>query len=256
MYTVGYAWMYGSSMIAGSFQVLALTMFSHLMQMFFLGYVEDPHIQRTYGVEFEKTKSTHRENIFIINNFDPYRSSDWMMVIILVLFVSTTIVCGGVLGIIAVYRTIMVYPNHHPSVDVGMEPQVSENYFIGTALFTTVVGKIGVAIMLYRQGKTRFWTQHFIKSGMTREKAFEEWKRMQNLADNLVNLAFLVLAWRMFQWPELEVVMYYRWSYVCGVLFVMILLGTSYWSADECYSALGDYGMLVIIVNAVYFIND
>ena len=98
MYTVGYAWMYGSSMISGSYQVLALTMFSHLMQMGFLGYVEDPHIQRTYGVEFEKTKSTHRENIFIIHNFDPYRASDWMMVIILILFVVTTIVCGGVLG--------------------------------------------------------------------------------------------------------------------------------------------------------------
>lgn len=98
MYTVGYAWMYGSSMIAGSFQVLALTMFSHLMQMFFLGYVEDPHIQRTYGVEFEMTKITHRENIFIIHNFDPYRSSDWMMVIILFLFVNTTVVSGGVFG--------------------------------------------------------------------------------------------------------------------------------------------------------------
>lgn len=113
MYTVGYAWMYGSAMIAGSLQVLALTMFSHLMQMIFLGYVEDPHIQRTYGVEFEKTKSTHRENIFIINNFDPFRSSDWMMVIILVLFVNTTLVCGGVFGtfiyLIIVFVVIILY---------------------------------------------------------------------------------------------------------------------------------------------------
>ena len=99
MYTVGYAWMYGCAMISGSFQVLALAMFSHLMQMLFLGYVEDPHIQRTYGVEFEKTKSTHRENIFIIHNFDPFRASDWMMAIICVLFVITTINSGGVLGI-------------------------------------------------------------------------------------------------------------------------------------------------------------
>ena len=95
---LGYGWMYGSAIISGSFPVLALAMFSHLFQMLFLGYVEDPHIQRTYGVEFEKTKSTHHENIFIINNFDPFRASDWMMSIILVMFVVTTVVCGGVLG--------------------------------------------------------------------------------------------------------------------------------------------------------------
>jgi phosphatidylethanolamine N-methyltransferase len=98
MYTVGYAWMYGVSMISNSFQVFALTMFCHLMQMVFLAAMEEPHIQRTYGVEFEKNKSTHRENIFIIHNFDPFRASDWMMVIICILFVLTTIVCGGVLG--------------------------------------------------------------------------------------------------------------------------------------------------------------
>jgi phosphatidylethanolamine N-methyltransferase len=221
MYTVGYAWMYGSAMISGSFQVLALTMFSHLMQMGFLGYVEDPHIQRTYGVEFEKSKSTHHENIFIIHNFDPFRASDWMMVIILVLFVVTTIICGGVLG---------------------MEPLVSENYFIGTALLTTVLGKLGIAFLLYKQGKTRFWTSHFLKAGMSKEKAFDEWKRIQNLADNLVILSFLVLSWRMFQWPEMAHVLLNRWVYVCGFLFFLIMIGVSYWSADECYSALGDYG--------------
>ncbi len=71
MYTVGYAWMYGASMMSGSFQVshpcppphkplfissalsrallqvLGLAMFSHIMQMLFLAYVENPHIERT-----------------------------------------------------------------------------------------------------------------------------------------------------------------------------------------------------------------
>lgn len=119
---------------------------------------------------------------------------------------------------------------------------VSQNYFIVASLITTVAGKLAIAILLYEQGKTRFWTNHFLKNGMTRETAFEEWKRMQNLADNLVNLSFLMLCWRMFEWPALEVVMYHRWTYTCVILFVIILFGTSYWSAMECYSALGDYG--------------
>lgn len=123
-----------------------------------------------------------------------------------------------------------------------MDPLVSENYFIASALFITLSGKIAIALLLYKQGKTRFWTSHFIKQGFTQEKAFDEWKRIQNLLDNLVNFSFLVLCWRMFQWPQLSDVMYYRWTYLCGLLFVVMLLGISYWSSNECYSALGDYG--------------
>ena len=35
MYTVGYAWMYGLSILSGSFQVLTLTMIFHCLQLFF-----------------------------------------------------------------------------------------------------------------------------------------------------------------------------------------------------------------------------
>ena len=49
-YTVGYAWMYGLALACGSLQVLALAMFSHFLQMGFLSYVENPHIDKTYGM--------------------------------------------------------------------------------------------------------------------------------------------------------------------------------------------------------------
>ena len=133
-----------------------------------------------------------------------------------------------------------------------MDPLVSENYFIGTALVTTVVGKVGIAILLYKQGKTRFWTSHFLKAGMSTDKAFDEWKRIQNLADHLVILSFLMLSWRMFQWPALDVISYHRWAYLCSFLFVLILFGISYWSANECYSALGDHGMLLYCSHVAY----
>ena len=82
MYTVGYAWMYGLSILSGSFQVLTLTMIFHCLQLLFLAYCEEPHILRTYGVEFPKTKRSHQENILIIKNFDPFRASDWSIVLL------------------------------------------------------------------------------------------------------------------------------------------------------------------------------
>lgn len=123
-----------------------------------------------------------------------------------------------------------------------MEPLVSESYFVASALVVTVTGKSLVAFLLYKQGKTRFWTSHFLKNGLSREKAFEEWKRVQNLLDNLVNLSYIVLFWRMFQWPKWSLFILYRWSYLCGLLFGLILIGISYWSTTECYNALGDHG--------------
>jgi len=87
MYTVGYAWMYGLSLATGSYEVFALAMGSHISQMAFLCYVENPHIDKTYGVEFKKDKSTHKNNIFVIRNFDPFRSSDWLMLLICVFIV-------------------------------------------------------------------------------------------------------------------------------------------------------------------------
>ena len=221
MYTVGYAWMYGTSMICGSYQVLALTMFSHISQMAFLAWCEEPHIQRTYGVEFEKTKSTHSENILIIRNFDFYRASDWMMAIILTLYVMTTIICGGVLG---------------------REPLIDEYYFLANALLTTLICKTTLSWMLYKQGKTRFWTSHFLKQGQTREQSFDEWKRIQNLLENVTNISFWMLAWRVFQWPSFQDVLDNQWSYLCGSFFVFMLFGISYWSFTESYDALGDFG--------------
>jgi len=221
MYTVGYAWMYGTSMLSGSYQVLALAMFSHLFQMVFLTYVEDPHIQRTYGLEFEMTKQTHNDNIFILRNFDPFRASDLMMVMIFALYVVTTIICGGVWG---------------------REPLVSEYYFLGNALFSTLIGRVGISCLLYKQGKTKFWTAHFLKNGLTLEQGFNEWKRVQNLIESVINISYLMLAWRVFQWTAYSVISASFWSYFCVLLFFVMLNGVSYWSSNETYSALGDFG--------------
>ncbi len=49
MYTVGYVMYYGCAMIVRSYTVLFAGLFAHLMQLGFLVFVEEPHIQRTYG---------------------------------------------------------------------------------------------------------------------------------------------------------------------------------------------------------------
>ncbi|KAI0248921.1 phosphatidylethanolamine N-methyltransferase [Lactifluus subvellereus] len=49
MYSVGYAWIYGISLIVGSYPVLFVSLAAHTAQFAFLVFFENPHIERFYG---------------------------------------------------------------------------------------------------------------------------------------------------------------------------------------------------------------
>jgi phosphatidylethanolamine N-methyltransferase len=78
MYTVGYGWMYGLSLMTGSSHVAALAFASHFMQIGFLILVEDPHINKLYGSDIVSTPRSSalssptkvpKSNVLLFNNF-------------------------------------------------------------------------------------------------------------------------------------------------------------------------------------------
>lgn len=54
MYSVGYMWFYGASLISGSYTVFFVSLAAHASQFAFLYFVENPHIEKTYNTISEK----------------------------------------------------------------------------------------------------------------------------------------------------------------------------------------------------------
>ncbi|KAK9459865.1 phospholipid methyltransferase-domain-containing protein [Lipomyces oligophaga] len=54
MYSVGYAGYYGISLMAASYELLAVSLAAHACQFAFLFIVENPHIEKTYGTKKEE----------------------------------------------------------------------------------------------------------------------------------------------------------------------------------------------------------
>ena len=104
MYSVGYAWYYGFALISQSYVVFGLALFSHLMQMAFLVFVETPHIEKIYGSPPNLASKSH-SNIMLFRNFDIFRSSDLSLALVVCLTVALFVLgvdfkplsrtCGG-----------------------------------------------------------------------------------------------------------------------------------------------------------------
>lgn len=86
MYSVGYAWMYGAALLSNSFVVFGLALFSHMMQMLFLMFVETPHIEKIYGAP-PNLADKSRSNIMLFRHFDIFRASDLSLALVAALTV-------------------------------------------------------------------------------------------------------------------------------------------------------------------------
>lgn len=127
MYSVGYIGYYGFAMIAKSYTVLICALFGHFLQMVFLHYIENPHIDKIYGpstyqtslMEMMKLKDlTNFDNskpLVGLANFNVWRASDFAnLIIVLTYAILIPLLASfagsnvGSVGTILFYLTVMI----------------------------------------------------------------------------------------------------------------------------------------------------
>lgn len=213
MYTVGYSFYYGAALITQSDIVFYISLFGHLCQMAFLVWVENPHIEKTYGVQSAASADEqHKEvidNYFwrplvLIHNFDMFRAADMHLVILLMYTV--------VLHVIRAPLWVFVV------------------HAIAWRLFLNV----GLGLLLHYQSMTSFYTRHFESRGQTTKDALDSWKATYNTGITMAHVTFLSVAIEVYRTaPDL---------FLLRAVLGCVLLGIHAYSSFGAFETLGEFG--------------
>jgi phosphatidylethanolamine N-methyltransferase len=223
MYTVGYAGHYGFALICRSYEMLFATLAAHLLQLAFLVLIEEPHIQRIYGVDKPNLNESAQKTLYdpesglfpgrkhavFLLHLDLLRSGD-MSLVLFALY--------GVLSIV---------------------------YFSLTACIIQVIvwrliHWLGLGTVLFLQGNFGTFSRHFTERGRTLHEAFGHWRRMYNLSSTMNVIVFTGCAIRFIPFEDISSTL--SAGHAASVAGGLALIALSAWSSYSTYSAIGDFG--------------
>ncbi|CCH59801.1 hypothetical protein TBLA_0B09830 [Henningerozyma blattae CBS 6284] len=153
MYSIGYIGYYAASLITGDYNVLLVSIFGHLLQLLFLKYVENPHIERTYGASNQSSTSLAYNKIDqLIENSTSSSSPNKPLISTGLGFKNFKFTRVTDLFTLTVFISIFVwYFNFNPSLE--------------TLTFTTFMVKFSLssicALILYKQSTEKWFTSIF-----------------------------------------------------------------------------------------------
>eukprot|EP01062_Namystynia_karyoxenos_P072966 TRINITY_DN6965_c0_g1_i6.p1 TRINITY_DN6965_c0_g1~~TRINITY_DN6965_c0_g1_i6.p1 ORF type:complete len:592 (+),score=236.40 TRINITY_DN6965_c0_g1_i6:143-1918(+) len=217
MYTVGYAFYYGLSLISKSYLVFYCSIVAHLLQMAFLVLVESPHIEKIYGAmghaqDEEKDTAefkdrwhwfTQKREMVLLFNLNVFRASDVFTILIVVYSAFFAFFIEGWywhLCHLALWR-----------------------------FFHTVV----LGYVLRQQDKCKWLTKQF----NSEQYAFDNWKRVLNLSMTMNHFLFCALGVHCFLTATPS-----AFPMIFKALLGGVLIALQVWVSNDAHHVLGDFG--------------
>ncbi|KAI1825315.1 phosphatidylethanolamine N-methyltransferase [Xylaria intraflava] len=244
MYSIGYAWYYGFSIMAGSYAVFFISILAHACQFAFLGSVENPHIEKTYNPPTprqridspqqdntqpsetsasqdspdtsskipQQTSPQEIHNLLGLQNIDLFRNTDYSTCLLLVYFVTLALVTP--------------------------QSPLWQFLFVMHALVWRVWYSVGLGSILHRQSKDKMWTRHFLKFGDTIDEAWRQWKGMYHISQVLCYASFIAACWKMYSVPADWDSDFALLRHVIGASLIILQV----WTSMSIYESLGEFG--------------
>ena len=226
MYTIGYAFYYGASLITQSYTVLYVSILAHASQLVFLTIVENPHIDKTYGgdqservmdpevekVLYDSSNGYFRRDLVVFKNINLGRSSDLCLVILIT------------------YTSLQYFFN------------VPLWVFVFQVIAWRLFYSAGLGYILYRQDRNQNYVRLFLERGATKKDAFENWKRIRNMGLIMTWTVFIVCAVRFSSFPSMDSswqdIQTWTARQVIGLMFIALNI----WSSVSTFETLGEFG--------------
>jgi len=216
MYTIGYTFYYGLSLISQSYTVLYVSLFAHICQLVFLVVVEDPHIQKTYPeivedphINREKVKDYFGKDLIVVKNFQFIRAADIFTAL------------------------LIVY-----TVGLNLFSNLPTWFYIIQAIFWRCTLSFGLGLVLSCQSSYQWWTKKYEKDlNLDKPRAFENWKSIYNICLIMTHVSF----WCCFlKYAQIDLNFFGSifWRQILGVMLILINI----WSSWSTYEVLGQFG--------------
>ncbi|GJD09446.1 Phosphatidylethanolamine N-methyltransferase [Galdieria sulphuraria] len=245
MYTIGYAAYYGSCLIAQSYNLLFISLFSHGSQLLFLMLVEEPHIQRLYS------KPNHDK----YNTGIPQTGDDSL---IHADYVRSGSELTGLLHIFLLRSSdFALFVLLSWLILFSIFSTSSKTFYIMHVIFWRCFHWIGLGYLLYKQSRYGWITKQFQSRGYTMEEAFLEWRRLYNFSLVMNHAVFISAAFRLWiadyglqgsfvehfstlmKFVRSNMLSSSKWATFSGGLICILL---SIYGSMSSYMAIGDYG--------------
>jgi len=227
MYTVGYSMYYGLTLLSGSYTLLFVSLTAHALQLAFLFFIEEPHIERTYGklpaTNSHDDVSQSNKQIKLLYNQAANAKPD-------AIFYSSldmTRTADFALVLITCYTIVLTCITDKPYYLVI-------HTLIWRAIHWFVLGSI-----LWLQSTRQWWTRRYITSGRSMSDAFSAFRGIYNLSYTINLLSFICAAIRYnnMHWYDLR-----QAQNVAQLLGGCILILLNIWSYKSTLNAVGNFG--------------
>lgn len=233
MYSVGYIGYYGFALIAKSYTVLIVAVFGHFLQMVFLHFIENPHIDKIYGPSANETSLAQLFKLKDLSNFENAKP--------LVGFVNFNVLrASDVMNLVNCVTYAVVIP-------LFASFSVTNVGAVGKVLFyLTVVIKslecLSINAVLIMQSYYKTFTKWYLANNMPVEKALNNFAILFNSVINLSYAAFIGM-----NFFKLLTLMKYQDLLLTDYLYLRLFLGvllvlTQIWINVSIIDLIGYFG--------------
>lgn len=239
MYSVGYIGYYGFALISKSYTVLVTALFGHFLQMIFLHFIENPHIDKIYGpsenesdigkiIKLKDLKNFDNLKPLVgLWNFNLFRATDLTNLILVITY-------SVFIPLIANFAVI--------NFKIWKFEFDTYNILFVICLSFKIFESLLIDILLILQSYYKTFTKWYLSNNIPVSKSLNNWSIIYNSLINLTYSSFVGLNVLNFINPTEFSELYFTEYLYLRIFLGILLIATQIWINSSIIDSIGYFG--------------